>query len=340
MSAASRTQAEPSAGTMAAAPRRDALPTLFVDRAPAHRRTRPWPGQGRVPLKDLPSSVPCRPATRTKLTTTRRGSGSSRTDASPAVRLDQYYTRPGVAARCYRIVSRFYDTAAFLLVEPSAGTGVFARLLLPESLAYDLEPKHPLVQRGDFLEITVPHGRRVMVIGNPPFGRGSRMALRFFNHAASFAEVIAMIVPRTFRKASIENRLDSAFHLVFEETVTRDAFTFNGKVHDVPTMFQVWERREEARPLRSVEITHPDFTFVEPGFSDFAIRRIGVWAGRIHRDRNASASSHYFIRGDAEAVMRKLDLAGAAADTAGVPSLAKSEIVALYRRHVEGQKRR
>lgn len=161
------------------------------------------------------------------------------------------------------------------------------------------------------------------------------MAIRFFNHAARSASVIAMILPRTFRKASVENRLDDAFHLVHEEMAPRNAFEFRGKELDVPAIFQIWERHDERLPLRPVEMTHPAFKFVDAASREFAIRRIGVRAGRIHRDADASVSSHHFIKGDVEDIMRKPDLAGAAADTAGIPSLAKSEIVALFRQYVE-----
>lgn len=310
------------------------VPVLVVARAPAHRRSHPWPRPAGLPLHALSSDRAGVLAPRIQ-PPARRRPRPTRTDPSSAVRLDQYYTRPGFAARCYRIVCSLYNTAGFLMVEPSAGKGVFARMLPSGSLAYDLEPKHPLVQQGDFFEAAIPHDRHVMMIGNPPFGRGSRMAVRFFNHAARSASVIAMILPRTFRKASIENRLDQAFHLVLEEPAPRNAFEFQGMECDVPAVFQIWERRDVSRTLRTVEKKHPDFRFVKPALAGFAIRRIGVNAGRIGPVEGASESSHHFVRGDVEAVMRELDLAGAAANTAGIPSLAKSEIVALYRQHVE-----
>lgn len=168
-----------------------------------------------------------------------------------------------------------------------------------------------------------------MVIGNPPFGRGSRVAVVFFNHAARFASVIAMNLLRTVRKAGTKNKLDRSFHLVVEQIVPRNASEFQGMEHDVPTVFQIWEHRAEPRPLRPVEMAHPDFRFVTPADADFATRRIALKAGMVHRYLTVSPSSHYFIKGDVEAAMRELDLAGAAADTAAIPSLAKNEIVAL-----------
>ena len=157
------------------------------------------------------------------------------------------------------------------------------------------------------------------------------MAVRFFNHAAWQASVIALILPRTFRKASIENRLDRNFHLIHEETVQCDAFLFRSKPYDVPAVFQIWERRDDLRELRHVAIHHPDFSWTTADRADFGIQRVGARAGRVHRDFTRSPSSHYFIRGNVEPIMKRLNFAKVALNVAGNPSLSKSEIVSLYR---------
>lgn len=157
------------------------------------------------------------------------------------------------------------------------------------------------------------------------------MAVRFFNHAGSQASVIAMILPRTFRKASVENRLDRKFHLIHEEIVPRDAFVFRSKPFDIPAVFQIWERRPDLRELQHVAIHHPDFAFTKAHQADFGIQRVGARAGRVHRDLALSPSSHHFIRGDVEQIMKQLDFAKVALNVAGNPSLSKSEIVFLYR---------
>lgn len=258
----------------------------------------------------------------------------------------QFYTQPDVARHFCRIFRRYFDWSLFQMVEPSAGTGSFYRLLPNGSLAYDVEPKHPGIREADFLKIFIPGNRKVAIIGNPPFGKIASMAVRFFNHAAPQSEVIAFILPRTFRKASIQNRLDRHFHLLHEEMVPDDAFLFRSKPYNVPAVFQIWVRRRWKRPLRLVQTTHPDFEFeTAKKRGTFAIQRVGAQAGRVHdghtRDgRAASASSHYFIRPlcpGVRAVMERLarDFADVAGDVAGNPSLAKSEIVALYRARVE-----
>lgn len=245
-------------------------------------------------------------------------------------RLDQYYTHPDVAAYFYAIFCEHFEPAAFLLVEPSGGTGSFLKVMPVGSVSYDVEPKYPGIQTADFLTVHIDSDRYIAILGNPPFGRNASMAVRFFNHAAAQARVIAFILPRTFRKASIENRLNRYFHLIREEPVRPDAFLFRGEPFNVPAIFQVWEWRSYPRPLHPDITWHPDFEFVTPDMADFAIQRVGARAGRLHHDFTASPSSHYFIRGDVERFMAQIDLCAVAADVAGNPSLSKAEIVALY----------
>ena len=173
---------------------------------------------------------------------------NTKADRAKAKALEQFYTCPQVAYKLYKSLCAMFDPADFLMVEPSAGTGVFFDLLPHGSLGFDLEPKYSGIQKADFLKTTICGDWKVAVIGNPPF----KLAVPFFNHAAQRANVIAMIMPRSVRKASIENRLDRGFHLIHEEIVPDDAFFFLGKRRNVPAVFQIWERRAEPRQLRPI----------------------------------------------------------------------------------------
>ncbi len=252
---------------------------------------------------------------------------------SPDIELDQYYTAPHVARELYELFCKHFNPHRFRMVEPSAGTGAFFSLLPSGSLGYELDPKCPGVQRADFLAVDLPRGRPIAIIGNPPFGKNASMAVAFFNHAARSGDVIALILPASFRKASIENRLDRAFHRMCEVPVPKNAFLFRSEPFHVAAVFQIWERRPYPRDLQRVETSHPDFDFTEPSRADFAIQRVGAKAGRVHHDLKMSPSSHYFIKGDVETIMKKLDFASVAANVAGNPSLAKSELVRLYREY-------
>ncbi|HDR9236605.1 TPA: Eco57I restriction-modification methylase domain-containing protein [Burkholderia vietnamiensis] len=259
--------------------------------------------------------------------------------------LDQFYTNPQLAQRlCDELIrehlgDRWSHDVRWL--EPSCGTGAFLSLLPEDALGVDLDPKCPGAVQADFLTWTPPAGddRPLVVVGNPPF----KHDVAFFNRCAELgAERIAFIVPRSWQKPSVQNQLDRAFHLVHEEVLPLDAFVFEGAPAKVPTVFQVWERRNEQRPLTVLPTTHADFAFVpyaQRDTADFAIQRIGVNAGAV-KDLDAehlSQNSHRFVRvtdrnrvAEVRAVFEAVDWAPIKARVAGNPSIANGEMVQAY----------
>lgn len=252
--------------------------------------------------------------------------------------LDKFYTKSAVARQCIA----FFETCSGIelsksradILEPSAGAGAFLDHLPDATLAYDLAPEDPRVERQDFLGLT--REAPAIVIGNPPFGKASRLAVKFFNHAAGFASHIAFIVPRTFEKSSVQNRLDRSFSLIGQMPLKRDSFTFAGESYAVPCAFQVWARTLEQRPVITLPRVHPDFSFVRREAADFAFQRVGVRAGTVKvRFEAASAASHHFIRSNVplESLLSRfaeIDFSDVKARTAGNPSISKTELVALY----------
>ena len=130
-------------------------------------------------------------------------------------RLDQYYTQRSLTKRL--VASLNFDQFDIVL-EPSAGDGAFFDYL-PKSkrLGIDLEPASPDIRREDFFNFNAQEGKSYFVVGNPPFGKNSSLAKSFFNRAAGFADKIAFVLPRTFRKLSIINNLDKNFCLTSED---------------------------------------------------------------------------------------------------------------------------
>ena len=272
------------------------------------------------------------------------------TDQDKARQLDQFFTRDEVAEELFdRFLRQFSEhdvgtSKPTRFLEPSAGKGAFSRLLPPGSFALDIDPQGPGIVQGDFLDMTLPTEDRWAVIGNPPFGKNASMAIKFFNHAAGAAGVIALIVPRTFQKVSVQNRLDLSFHLIDEMPVPKDAFIFEGKRKHVPAVFQIWVKKDVRRPMIVLPITlpkvHADFEFLraeEVHKANFAIQRVGAKAGQVHHNLEAKPSAHYFVRAtpgiaDLEDAMNRLrlDFEAMARRTAGKPSLAKTEVVQLY----------
>lgn len=178
-------------------------------------------------------------------------------------RLDQFYTNRQVSKRIVDSVKKHFDDFDIIL-EPSAGDGSFFQFLpVSKRLGIDLDPKSQNIEKKDFFHFLPEKNKSYFTIGNPPFGKNSSLAVNFFNHAATFSQYIAFIVPRTFRKDSIQNKLDLKFHLISEELLPQNSFyTSSKEKYDVPTVFQIWKKSNTLRDKKQILKNHPDFTFL------------------------------------------------------------------------------
>lgn len=251
------------------------------------------------------------------------------------MKLDQFYTKQEEAEKCFNLVRDRGSSATYWL-EPSAGTGAFYKLFPETRIGFDLEPKFEGLIEGDFLtaDLSDLFYRDVITVGNPPFGKNASLAVQFFNRCASVSRIVAMILPRTFRKPSVINRLDRNFHLVHDHTLPDHSFIADGEPYDVPCCFQIWVQQPVARAKIEQATQHADFAFVKRHEADFAVQRVGASAGRVKDISDQIADpSHYFIKAmhpNARAVMGRIDFSGVKYETAGNPSISKGELVALY----------
>lgn len=197
-----------------------------------------------------------------------------------ATELDQLFTTDEVARYLLGFVIRRYGSHPHLFIEPSASLGAFLKHMPASKIGIELDCKIPGLLAADFLTVSVQCDRSILVVGNPPFGKNSSLAVRFFNRAARMADVIAFVLPRTFRKTSVQNRLNRNFHLVEEVDVPAFAFTFRSKRCDVPCTFQIWERRQGARKLHELQMSHPNFEFTDRDSADFCGTASGCQCGQ------------------------------------------------------------
>lgn len=271
--------------------------------------------------------------------------------------LDQFYTSPALAQKCHKtlinVLSRQepmlrLNTAYWL--EPSAGACAFYDCMpvAPQSrgrLGCDLDPqgaREDIVQQ-DFLKFSAPPqwsepDSIVITEGNPPFGKNASLAIKFFNKAAQFSNVIAFIVPKTFYKESVNARLDGSFECIYTEDMPDNAFIFEGKPYDVPCCFKIWVKREYAvKPIvERGALAHVDFDFVNRDTADFAFRRVGGNAGCVYDEFAQYAdASHYFIKANIDknalrTVLESIDWELIKKHNAGNPSISKRELVREY----------
>ena len=262
---------------------------------------------------------------------------------------EKFYTRDAIAKQCVADLVKVVtiDPDKDLLLEPSAGSGAFLPHLEQLAnclIALDIQPESNDVLRQDFLawdgaELRLPHGGRIITVGNPPFGRQASLAFRFIKHAATFSEYIAFILPRSFMKPSMQARVPLEFHLVHQRELDLNAFTIDDRPHYVPCVFQIWQRHAQLRP-RAVLQAPTRFTFTtRESPHHFALRRVGVNAGTITpypRSVECSTQTHYFIRllqtrqvPDSIARLQRCEFEESQ-NTVGIKSISKREVVGHY----------
>jgi len=264
--------------------------------------------------------------------------------------LDKFYTLPEISKKCLDSISSRYDWNEWdIVIEPSAGNGSFLTQIPTEKkIGIDISPEHKDIIKQDFLTYS-PSSlyKRILVVGNPPFGRVSSLAIKFFNHASNWSDVIAFIIPRTFRRVSVHNRLNPNFHLVFDEEIPMDPCSFSPAM-TAKCCFQIWEKQDTKREIISLSTTHDDWDFLgfgpkdeagqptPPTGADFAVRAYGGKCGDIVKSglEALRPKSWHWIRSkiDKDVLMERfasLDYT-LSLDTARQNSIGRGELVRLY----------
>lgn len=235
-------------------------------------------------------------------------------------RLDQYYTKSEVANKLLDIFLSKGECKGLPLVEPSAGKGSFMREDIDWE-AYDLEPRREGVIAKDFLEVQDLEGK--FLVGNPPFGFKSSLALKFINHSFDRgAAKVGFILPRTFKKTLFQDKVTLSACLTYQEDVEDHAFILNGESYHVPCVFQIWERGSRVK-----KTFKNFFTKGSPADYDFIIKRVGGRAGKIISKSDFTTSSSLYVKGDKDLFNKYRDeILKEATYTAGVRSITLNEI--------------
>ena len=143
------------------------------------------------------------------------------------------------------------------------------------------------MKQANFLEVNLGPVFGAVTLGNPPFGRNNALSIPFFNHAAAHSDFIAFIVPRSWRKWSVMNRLDRNFHLIDDQDIQVDYVDEAGKQlstkRRLNTCFQIWQRHDELRPLVAVE-DRSLITKTTPKDADVSLTIFGYNCGQVRTE--------------------------------------------------------
>lgn len=263
--------------------------------------------------------------------------------------LDKFYTKQEISIKCINKLFELYDNIFDIIIEPSAGNGSFYNNInYDNKIGLDIQPEDKNIIKMNFFDYKpIKKYKKILVIGNPPFGKNSSLAIKFFNYASKWASVIAFIVPKTFRKISIQNKLNLSFHLIYDEEIPSKPCSFEPPMN-VKCCFQIWEKNKNKREIIKLKLEHPDWIFIPfgpkdengqptpPKNVDFAIRAYGGKCGEIvtkNLDKLRPKSWHWIKANINKDKLinnfNKLDYSNSL-NTARQNSIGKGELVQLY----------
>lgn len=195
--------------------------------------------------------------------------------------LDKFYTNPKIITKLIKTVDVFIKSSGFgikvIWIEPSAGSGNFIDVLNktytnPNIKAFDISPhRNSNITKADFLKLKPKYSKNNVIIGNPPFGKRANLAIEFVNKSFEWADIVAFILPKQFKRFLTQKQINSKAKLIAELKIDEDSFLVNDRAYNVNCVFQIWvnSEREEftdfsnKRIIKSPSIKHNDFkTFI------------------------------------------------------------------------------
>jgi predicted RNA methylase len=260
---------------------------------------------------------------------------------------EQYYTPKSLATELVAKVEAVVGPlSGKIILEPAGGTGAFIDAVsnagASKIISFDIEPLHEMVLEGNFLEQDLSL-EGAITISNPPFGRNNSLSIPFFNKAANFSEAICFIVPRSWRKWSVTNRLDSRFELVLDSDLEIDYVDANGleisAKNRLATCFQIWKRSSTTRALISIK----DMGLIEkvaPEDADVSLTIFGYGCGKLKSSfPKVKNTTQLFLRlkhPDALSALETVDYSRFYKSTAYTEALSLQEINFLLNEKIFG----
>jgi len=255
---------------------------------------------------------------------------------------DKFYTAHPIVNKCIELINNTLDIGEDdWCIEPSAGNGSFIngiKSLFRHYRFYDLEPENDEIMEQDYLDYdsSIIHKSpqsKVHVVGNPPFGRQSSLAIKFIKKSTSYCDTISFILPKSFKKESLKKHFPLNFHLICDYDLPRYSFIVDNREYDVPCVFQIWRKEDTNRKIVE-KMTPNNYRFVKKEEDhDISFRRVGINAGSIDTDTDSkSKQSHYFIKFDIELTDELFDALQnieykCKNDTCGPNSISKQELI-------------
>jgi hypothetical protein len=146
--------------------------------------------------------------------------------------------------------------------------------------------------------------------------------------------VAAVCVYPTFvkvAKETLKNRIPDFYHLIKEIDLDDNSYMLLNEDYLVPSIFQIWERKDVVREKNKLKIKSDLISFVKQSNNpDYSFRRVGFYSGTVYDEINEkSPQSHYFIKSSLEVKEFLKNYKWDHNNTTGPRSIGKSEIVKI-----------
>lgn len=275
--------------------------------------------------------------------------------------LDKFYTQTSVAKLCVEFLnSQLQIPEDAMYLEPSAGNGAFLDYL-PNYIALDIKPENDRITTQNYLTYN-SENTNLITIGNPPFGTRSKLAIDFFNKAATMSDVIAFIVPVSFMKWNVQKNLANDFVLNSYMYLEPESFLDKGEPYSIRTVFQVWVKKDSSynngtdlRLKKQPPISHEDFQIWQYNATPEAVKYIekdwkyATYRQGYHNYNEIFTRDHYdlikekmigqkkqqffFIKPlteEAENIILNMDFNSLAERNTATPGFGKGDFVSYY----------
>jgi hypothetical protein len=239
---------------------------------------------------------------------------------------DAYFTSRTSAEFCRSILTeRQWATPNSTTLEPCCGNGSLIENLPGKILYSDLHDYGIGATVENYLE--APPKGTDLIFTNPPFGRAGSLALQFLKKAASECNRLAFILPSSFRKISLLDRVPTTHSLIADYQLPDQSYLLpDGSTRVVQTTFQLWEKGSTPRPKLGKIAPYRSYTKRVPiDEAEFAFRTQGASAGRILTGLNYNPASTAFLSGGQQR-FRKHDWTPIAKHTAGIPAIGLNDV--------------
>jgi len=176
---------------------------------------------------------------------------------------DQFFTPIETAEKCFQIFTDVIETYGerptdFKYIEPSAGDGRFLQVLPSDTIALDIEPRHPSIINADYLNWYPSENNNYVVFGNPPFGLRGHTALKFINHSLNFANYVCFILPQLFESdgKGVPRKRVKGYNLIHSTKLLSDFYEPCGNRIKINTVFQIWSKNHNNNLYNIIDYTN------------------------------------------------------------------------------------